>query len=580
MVSKKKKRAEKAKTKLKPKTAPGKHLPKGTNVTKTEFKVSKIVIPSQLRGADQSGPVTKKKLGLKDVLSKLGHFSQSVRTDGLEGLKELVTGPQGGSLVLDNLASIVTKVTPITADKEPKIRSAAVSLLEAILKHVPPPTLEPLHGFLSAHLCCGLSHIDASIQFEGLTLLDSLVNVAPAFVADVYDQLLPNCLAQISGQGGTKSSLSNGISDKISSLKWRTAVLQRLHKILMAVSSHQLSSTESVSISNSLTFDATTNLSCQLYSGLATSGATNWISVKDLTDRVTSHPTIINHINMIMPLLIETWVEATATSSAKEKKGSLIPPVVLDLLQCELGVIEQLIELSKSWEKSHGQTAKILPIIESTYLKDFTTHFVSFLPYSLSSTKGTTSHQDCLGENLQLGQLYLSLASNPSPDILANLIQLVTKALVKKQQLVKVVAVVRLLLDCPSLPGEEGERCLELLEKEYPSLPLKSAARTAVLNLFIDLILAGRHVDTLEGWVGSLGPGLCKDGADSKTSLKILNACLSLAKQANSTVSRAFGENDKSILGWAESLEDDGFRRTAVEKVNFILYYHGGTRID
>ena len=64
MVSKKKKRAEKAKTKLKPKTAPGKHLPKGTNVTKTEFKVTKIVIPSQLSRADQSGPVTKKKLGL------------------------------------------------------------------------------------------------------------------------------------------------------------------------------------------------------------------------------------------------------------------------------------------------------------------------------------------------------------------------------------------------------------------------------------------------------------------------------------------------------------------------------------
>lgn len=579
MVSKKNKRAEKAKTKLKPKTAPGKHLPKGTNVTKTEFKVAKIVIPSQLGNADQSGPVTKKKLGLKDVLKKLCHFSQTVRTDGLEGLKELVTGPQGGSLVLDNLASIVTKVTPITADKEPKIRSAAVGLLEAVLKHVPPPTLEPLHGFLSAHLCCGLSHIDASIQFEGLTLLDSLVSVAPGFVADVYDQLLPNCLAQISGQG-TKSSLSSGISDRISSLKWRTAVLQRLHKILMAVSAHQISSNESVSICSSLTFDATTNLSCNVYSGLATSGTADWISVKDLSNRQTSHPTIINHINMIMPLLIETWVEATATSSSKEKKGSLIPPDVLDLLQCELGVIEQLIELSKSWEKSHGQAAQIMPVIESTYLKDFTTHFVSFLPYSLSSTKGTSSHQDCLGENLQLGQLYLSLASNPSPEILTSLLQLVTKSLAKRQHLAKVVAVVRLLLDCSSIPGEERERCLRLLEQQYPDLPLKSAARKAVLDLFIDLILAGRYVDTLEGWVGNLGPGLCKDGLDFATSLKILNACLSLAKQANSTVSRAFGQHNKSILGWAESLQDDGFRRTAVEKVNFILYYNGGTRID
>jgi len=578
MVSKKKKRAEKAKTKLKPKTAPGKHLPKGTNITKTEFKVTKIVIPSQLSRADQSGPITKKKLGLKDVLSKLGHFSQSVRTDGLDGLKELVTGAQGGSLVLENLASIVTKVLPMTADKEPKLRTSSVALLEAVLKHVPPPTLEPLHGFLSAHLCCGLSHIDASIQFEGLTLLDSLVTVAPAFVADVYDQLLPNCLAQISSQG-KKSSLSTGVSDRISSLKWRTAVLQRLHKILQAVSAHQLSSRESETICNSLSFDSSSTVSCKLYSGLASSGTAEWIGVKDLSNRQICQPTILNHIHMIMPLLIETWVEATATSSSKEKKGSLIPPEVLDLLQCELGVIEQLIHLANLWEKSYGQKGKIVSVFESSYLKDFVAHFVSFLPYSLSSTKGTTSQQDCLGENLQLGQLYLSMTRDPSPELLASLLQLVIKAVAKKQQMVKVVCVVRLLLDIPSFSPQDGERCIELLEREYSSLPLKSAARTAVLDLFIDLILAGRFTQSLEGWVESLGVGLCSDGFDQATSSKILNACLALAKQANKAVIKTFGENDKKIIGWAESLDDGSYRRNAEQKIKFILFY-GGTRID
>ncbi len=50
----KRQKGEKAKTKLKKgKTAPGKHLPKGTNVTKTEFKVGKIVIPKQLQQTDQ-----------------------------------------------------------------------------------------------------------------------------------------------------------------------------------------------------------------------------------------------------------------------------------------------------------------------------------------------------------------------------------------------------------------------------------------------------------------------------------------------------------------------------------------------
>ena len=78
----KRKKLEKAKTQLKkPRTAPGRHLPKGTNETKTNVKVAKIVIPGQKgeSAAKSSGPVTNKRLGLKDVLSKISHFSIAVR---------------------------------------------------------------------------------------------------------------------------------------------------------------------------------------------------------------------------------------------------------------------------------------------------------------------------------------------------------------------------------------------------------------------------------------------------------------------------------------------------------------------
>ena len=102
----KRKKEEKAKTQLKkPKTAPGKHLPRGTNETRTQFKVAKIVVPGQ-KGESGSqgaaggvGPVTNKKLTLKDVLGKISHFSNAVRTDGLEGLKELLLGTSASSLV-------------------------------------------------------------------------------------------------------------------------------------------------------------------------------------------------------------------------------------------------------------------------------------------------------------------------------------------------------------------------------------------------------------------------------------------------------------------------------------------------
>ena len=108
-MSRKRKKEDRAKTQLKkPKTAPGKHLPKGTNETKTEFKVTKIVIPGQQINTTScpDGPTTSKNIGIKEVMNKMTHFSQAVRSDGLEGLKELLSSPSSQSLVSGNLSKL------------------------------------------------------------------------------------------------------------------------------------------------------------------------------------------------------------------------------------------------------------------------------------------------------------------------------------------------------------------------------------------------------------------------------------------------------------------------------------------
>ena len=112
MVSKKRKREEKNKTQLKkPRTAPGNHLPKGTNVTKTEFRVAKIVIPGQAGAPSQGGPTTRKRLGLKEVLHKLGHFSQTVRADGLDGwIKEEEKKDKNKNMIFSFLGGFFRKI--------------------------------------------------------------------------------------------------------------------------------------------------------------------------------------------------------------------------------------------------------------------------------------------------------------------------------------------------------------------------------------------------------------------------------------------------------------------------------------
>ena len=95
----KRKKADKAKNQLKvskkgSKKARAKggdiRLPKGLNVTDASFKTQKIVLLNQAQSAsskeDQlAGLVTKKKLSLTDLLSKVNNLSLSTRLDGLDG---------------------------------------------------------------------------------------------------------------------------------------------------------------------------------------------------------------------------------------------------------------------------------------------------------------------------------------------------------------------------------------------------------------------------------------------------------------------------------------------------------------
>lgn len=82
-------KAEKAKTKLKGKK--DKELPRGTNVTKTNFKVKKIVLKEQLKKHGDNEALSIRKLNLKELLSRLNHFNTNSRTDALDGIKELIT---------------------------------------------------------------------------------------------------------------------------------------------------------------------------------------------------------------------------------------------------------------------------------------------------------------------------------------------------------------------------------------------------------------------------------------------------------------------------------------------------------
>lgn len=109
-------KSEKAKVKLKAK----KELPKGTNDTKTNFKVKKIIIREHAKPA-VGEVVIKNQLGLKELLSRLRHFNTNSRIDALTGIKELVKVHSDQTIFL-NVGELLHGVCPLVLDKERSVR--------------------------------------------------------------------------------------------------------------------------------------------------------------------------------------------------------------------------------------------------------------------------------------------------------------------------------------------------------------------------------------------------------------------------------------------------------------------------
>ena len=126
----KRKKADKAKVQLKKKKQADIKLPKGTNVTRAEVKTKTIVVQSQVKKADETTTkaLTKKKLGLKDVLAKTANLSTSTKVDGLEGLMELV---QDHPEVVEASSSLIlSRLLPMLTEREGKVRNPAIKILQ------------------------------------------------------------------------------------------------------------------------------------------------------------------------------------------------------------------------------------------------------------------------------------------------------------------------------------------------------------------------------------------------------------------------------------------------------------------
>lgn len=96
----------------------------------------------------------------------------------------------------------------------------------------------PYYDVLSSYLCCAMTHIDPRIQSDSLLFLDVLLKLTPSIVTNHYSKIMDNFLDMISKlriESKPERSLTLNLNSKISTVKWRVNVLQKLQLMLQVL---------------------------------------------------------------------------------------------------------------------------------------------------------------------------------------------------------------------------------------------------------------------------------------------------------------------------------------------------------
>ncbi|KAH8362071.1 hypothetical protein KR200_001778 [Drosophila serrata] len=236
-------RAEKAKVKLK-----GAKLPKGLNVTKTDFKVRKIQIQEQLKESSYT-ETGQRQFNLKETLSRLKHHSVKFRTDALRNIRDSLKAGNADHLI-GHLNALFQGIAAGALDMEQSARQESFKTLDVLLEALQPSAVAPFFHVLATYLRCAMTHVLPAIQEDSLLMLDVLlVRVPPELLAERNASvIIGNFIDMISrsrhdNERSNRTLTLNLGQGKQTTVKWRTKVLIRLQQILSTLVLHKSSKT-------------------------------------------------------------------------------------------------------------------------------------------------------------------------------------------------------------------------------------------------------------------------------------------------------------------------------------------------
>ncbi|XP_077125585.1 testis-expressed protein 10 isoform X1 [Ranitomeya variabilis] len=428
----------------------GKKKPRADNVTDTNCRIKSIRLSEQLR-EEALQPSSRRKRAITDILSQMHHYNAGIKHDALVGLREILsTYP---SVIDTHISVIMSEVAAVFTDKDPMVRSAAISVLQHLAPMVSQEKLAPFFPLVSAHLSTAMTHIMIGIQEDSLKILDILLEAYPDLLIDRSSMLVNNFLELISHQKSTKElknsekpsvwTLSVNPNRKITSQKWRINVLSKLKKFLQALMKRaakrfpnnevlQGNMDKPFSFHKNGAVSWTEHANGEKHINLFTSGEThsnmNAFCLRMMAGVATSKDDCFSSsynlkefIQAVVPILIECWVEEAPEKTMGDVCEKSLEPIAHHLLQQVLSIISLLWKLGEHQDEPQ----KMDDWLRKNYLKDFKHHFMKHFPYtvhdSLEERKkikkgkdGSLSHNwlDHLLVNVTLCDIMVSLANS------------------------------------------------------------------------------------------------------------------------------------------------------------------------
>uniref|UniRef100_A0A2H1V7T9 SFRICE_014571 n=1 Tax=Spodoptera frugiperda TaxID=7108 RepID=A0A2H1V7T9_SPOFR len=417
-------KSEKSKTKLKGKN---KELPKGTNVTKTNFKVKKIVLREQLKKHGETEALSTRKLSIKELLSRLNHFNTHSRTEALNGIKELIElHPE---VLETNLGELVHGVTPLVLNIEKVVRHESLKTLHVILSKANIERIDPFFDIMCTYLRSAMTHIDGRIQEDSLLFLDTLLLCTPVKVAQDFHKIIPNFLDMISKlrvDSKPGRTLTVNLGSQITSVKWRVKVLHRLKDYLQEfVKYNKIQDYEGPVIDTTKIFDASKMNHYSLFNpSYIQKCPLSCFSSKNLQETVPLDEVekFREYTDTLMPLLFETWLEVCPNISSEKNIETVVSEDAAALLNHTLDVISLIWSLVKHFNIK-SPSSNIQNTFSQKYRKPYLQHFVNAFPYvtnirtkqrnvSSSEFENTITDPKLVAQNLVICELFILLNPN------------------------------------------------------------------------------------------------------------------------------------------------------------------------